>query len=143
MACNRRCNQLFRFKERHCEHFLTKTINRGTEEVRTIYYHQVLEAKLVLGDDMVIRLATEFIENPKTNEGKQDLVLTSFKCLAEAVKREYLRLPVCLLADKTVCMQMTVCFRYAGNKWDYLIRYKEGSIPGIMEEYREIYLSAL
>lgn len=126
--------QLFSFKERHCEHCLTKTVNRGTEKERTIYYHQVLEAKLVLGDDMVISLATEFIENRKTNASKQDCELTSFKRLAEAVKREYPRLPVCLLADSLYANDSVfqICRK---NKWDYLIRYKEG---GIMEEYREI-----
>ncbi len=91
--------QLFRFKERHCEHCLTKTINRGTPEEKTIYYHQVLEAKLALGDDMIISLATEFIENARANAGKQDCELASFKRLAETVKKEYPRLPICLLAD--------------------------------------------
>lgn len=57
--------QLFRFKERHCDHCLTKTVNKGTEEEKTIYYHQVLEAKIVLGDDLIISIATEFIENEK------------------------------------------------------------------------------
>ena len=39
--------QLFSFKERHCEHCLTKTVNRGLPEERMIYYYQVLEVKLV------------------------------------------------------------------------------------------------
>lgn len=129
--------QLFCFKERHCEHCLTKTINRGTPEEKTIYYHQVLEAKLVLGDDMIVSLATEFIENPKANASKQDCELTSFKRLAETVKREYKRLPICLLADSLYANDSVfqICRK---NKWDFLIRYKEGSIPSIMEEYREI-----
>lgn len=129
--------QLFSFKERHCEHCLTKTINRGTPEEKTIYYHQVLEAKLVLGDDMIISLATEFIENPKADASKQDCELTSFKRLAETVKKEYPRLPICLLADSLYVSDSVfqICRK---NRWDFLIRYKEGSIPSIMEEYREI-----
>lgn len=129
--------QLFSFRERHCEHCLTKTLNRGTPEEKTIYYHQVLEAKLVLGDDMIISLATEFIENPKENASKQDCELTSFKRLAETLKKEYPRLPICLLADSLYANNSVfqICRK---NKWDYLIRYKEGSIPSIMEEYREI-----
>lgn len=129
--------QLFSFKERHCEHCLTKTINRGTPEEKTIYYHQVLEAKLVLGDDMIISLATEFIENPKADASKQDCELTSFKRLAETVKKEYPRLPICLLADSLYASDSVfqICRK---NRWDFLIRYKEGSIPSIMEEYREI-----
>lgn len=129
--------QLFSFRERHCENCLSKTVNKGTPEEKTIYYHQVLEAKLVLGDDMVISLATEFIENPKADACKQDCELTSFKRLSEAVKREYPRLPICLLADSLYANESVfqICRK---NKWDYLIRYKEGSIPSIMEEYEEI-----
>lgn len=129
--------QLFRFRERHCEHCLSKTINKGTEEEKTIYYHQVLEAKLVLGDDMIISLATEFIENSKANASKQDCELTSFKRLAEILKKEYPRLPICLLADSLYACDSVfqICRK---NKWEFLIRYKEGSIPSIMEEYREI-----
>lgn len=129
--------QLFSFKERHCEHCLTKTINRGTAEEKTIYYHQVLEAKLVLGEDMIISLATEFIENPKADASKQDCEMTTFKRLAATVKKEYPRLPICLLADSLYASESVfeICRQ---NKWEYLIRYKEGSIPSIMEEYREI-----
>ena len=129
--------QLFSFRERHCEHCLTKTIHKGTEEEKTIYYHQVLEAKLVLGDDMIISLATEFIENPKRNAGKQDCERNSFKRLAETIKKEYPRLPICLLADSLYACD-TVFQICRKNKWEFLIRYKEGSIPSIMEEYREI-----
>lgn len=129
--------QLFSFREKHCEHCLTKTLHRGTPEEKTIYYHQVLEAKLVLGDDMIISLATEFIENSKENASKQDCELTSFKRLAESLKKEYPRLPICLLAD-SLYANNTVFEICRKNKWDYLIRYKEGSIPSIMEEYSEI-----
>lgn len=129
--------QLFSFKERHCEHCLSKTINRGTKEERTIYYHQVLEAKLVLGDDMVISLATEFIEKSKANASKQDCELSSFKRLAKTIKTEYPRLPICLLADSLYATD-TVFEICRKNNWEFLIRYKEGSIPSIMEEYREI-----
>lgn len=129
--------QLFSFRERHCEHCLTKTLHKGTPEEKTIYYHQVLEAKLVLGDDMIISLATEFIENPKENASKQDCELTSFTRLAETLKKQYPRLPICLLAD-SLYANNTVFKICRKNKWDYLIRYKEGSIPSIMEEYREI-----
>ena len=129
--------QLFSFREKHCDHCLTKTIHRGTEEEKTIYYHQVLEAKLVLGEGMVISLATEFIENSRKDATKQDCELNSFKRLAGNVKKEYPRLPICLLADSLYASD-TVFEICRKNKWEFLIRYKEGSIPSIMEEYREI-----
>ena len=54
---------LFSFSERHCEHCLKKEYkNKETGEIeKTVYYHNVLEAKLVVGD-MVFSIATEFIK---------------------------------------------------------------------------------
>lgn len=44
--------QLFSFKEKHCEHCLKKEHkNKDTGEIESIiYYHTVLEAKLILGN---------------------------------------------------------------------------------------------
>jgi len=129
--------QLFCFKERHCAHCLTKTYNKGTEDERTIYYHTVLEAKLILGEDLIVSIATEFIENPKENPTKQDCELTSFKRLAESLKTMFPRLPICLLADSLYACESVfkICKK---NKWEFLIRYKDGSIPTLAEEYEEI-----
>lgn len=86
---------------------------------------------------MIISLATEFIENPEANASKQDCELSSFKRLAETVKKEYPRLPICLLANSLYANESVfeICRK---NKWDFLIRYKAGSIPSIMEEHQEI-----
>jgi len=129
--------QLFCFKERHCKHCLTKTYNKGTDEEKTIYYHQVLEAKLVLSDSMIVSIATEFIENPKENPSKQDCELKSFKRLAESLKKMFPRLPICLLADSLYACSpvFDICKK---NKWEFVIRYKEGSIPSLKKEYEEI-----
>jgi hypothetical protein len=129
--------QLFCFKERHCEHCLTKTWGKGTEEEKTVYYHQVLEAKIVLGDDFVVSIATEFIENPTENPTKQDCETKAFKRLSESLKKMFPRLPICLLADSLYANApvFEICKQ---NRWEYLIHYKEGSIPTLAEEYREI-----
>jgi len=50
--------QLFCFKERHCAHCLTKTFKKGKKDEKTIYYHYVLEAKLVLGDNLIVSVAS-------------------------------------------------------------------------------------
>lgn len=129
--------QLFSFRKRHCEHCLTKTFNKGTEQESTIYYHQVLEAKIVLSDDMVISIATEFIENDKENMTKQDCEITSFKRLAKSLKSMFPRLPICILGDSLYACEpvFDICEK---NKWEFLIRYKDGSIPTLAEEYKEI-----
>lgn len=75
--------QLFSFKERHCDQCLTKTFHKGTDKEHTMYYHQVLEAKIVFGDSMVFSIATEFIENEEEDVKKQDCEVEIFQ---EAVK---------------------------------------------------------
>lgn len=129
--------QLFCFKERHCENCLKKTFNKGKVDEKTIYYHQVLEAKIVLGDDLVISIATEFIENENPEVAKQDCERTSFKRLAASLKNMFPRLPICLMGDSLYACEpvFEIC---KNNKWEFLIRYKDGSIPTLAEEYQEI-----
>lgn len=62
---------IYTFNEKHCEHCLTRTYNKDTEEEKTIYFHYVLEAKLIIGN-MALSFATEFIENQKEGFNKQD-----------------------------------------------------------------------
>ena len=54
------------FKERHCKHCLKRVYNKGEENEYSIYYHYVLEAKLVVGD-IVISIDSEFVENENEN----------------------------------------------------------------------------
>ena len=77
---------LFHFSERHCPHCLKKVLNKGTKEEKEIYYHHVLEAKLVLGDGLVISIGTEFIENEDENVSKNDCETKAFKRLSGAGK---------------------------------------------------------
>lgn len=129
---------LFHFPERHCPHCLKKMVNKGTPEEKAVYYHHVLEAKLVLGDGFVVSMGTEFIENENEDVSKNDCETKAFKRLAERLKKEYPRLPVCVLADSLYASEPVFekCIR--DNGWHFLLRYKEGSIPSIAEEYRSI-----
>ena len=77
---------LFHFPERHCPHCLKKVINKGNQEEKAIYYHHVLEAKLVLGDGFVISMGTEFIENESEDVSKNDCETKAFKRLSERLK---------------------------------------------------------
>ena len=129
--------QLFCFDERHCEHCLKKTVNKGKPEEKTYYYHQVLEAKIVFGDDIIFSIATEFIENPKENPTKQDCELKSFVRLAASLKKMFPRLPICLLADSLYACE-TVFEICRANNWEFLIRFKDGSIPNLAVEFHTI-----
>lgn len=126
---------LYSFRERHCEHCLKKEHKdkESGEVIRTTYYHNVLEAKLILGD-MVFGIGTEFIENEDENVTKQDCELNAFKRLQETLKKKYPRLPICLLADSLYACEpvFEICDK---NNWKYLIRFKEGSIQSIANEF--------
>lgn len=126
---------LFSFSDKHCDHCLKKEYkNKETGEIeRTVYYHNVLEAKLVVGD-MVLSIATEFIENEDENISKQDCEMKAFKRLAEKLKRKYPRLPICILGDSLYACDpvFEIC---SNNKWKYLIRFKEGRIKSVAKEF--------
>ncbi|MEI6297515.1 MAG: transposase family protein [bacterium] len=129
---------LFSFKEKHCEHCLKKEYkNKETGEVeKTVYYHNVLEAKLVVGD-MVFSIATEFIENQDENVSKQDCEIKAFKRLAIVLKAKYARLPICILGDSLYACEpvFKICDDY---RWRFLIRFKEGSIKSVANEFNII-----
>ena len=126
---------LFSFSERHCENCLKKEHkNQDTGEIeRTTYYHNVLEAKLVAGD-MVFSIATEFIENEDENVSKQDCEMNAFKRLAAKIKKKYPKLPICILGDSLYACEPV--FEICGNNtWKYLMRFKEGRIKSIANEF--------
>ncbi len=129
---------LFSFSERHCEHCLKKEYkNKETGEIeKTVYYHSVLEAKLVVGD-MVFSIATEFIENEDENVSKQDCEINAFKRLAAKLKKKYPRLPVCILGDSLYACEpvFEIC---SSNNWKYLVRFKEGRIKSVAREFNSI-----
>ena len=73
---------LFHFKERHCENCLVQTTVDERGNRRQEYYHKVLEAKLVLADNLVVSLGTEFIENEK-EDPKEIEINTNEKAVEE------------------------------------------------------------
>ena len=128
---------LFYFKKKHCENCLKQVKNKGTEDEKTFYYHKVLEAKIVLGDNTVVSIASEFIENESENVNKNDCEQNAFKRLAKKLKKEFPRLPICILGDSLYASEpvFDIC---KNNNWAYLIRYKDGSIPSIAAEFKTI-----
>lgn len=126
---------------------LERHYNKGTEKESVNYYCDVLEAKIVFGEKLIVSMASEFIENNvedaerqkemNEEERKQDCERKAFKRLAEKIKKAFPRLPIALLADSLYASEpvMEICRE---NGWDFLIRYKTGSIPSITEEYENI-----
>jgi hypothetical protein len=137
--------QLYSFKEKNDEQCLTRTFtNKETGEKTTQYYHSVLEAKIVLGDDLVVSIASEFIENDgedaerqkkmSMEEIKQDCETKAFQRLASKLKKAFPRLPICIMGDSLYASE-TVFQICEDNQWNYLIRFKDGSIPSVASEF--------
>ncbi len=126
---------------------LERYYNKGTEEETVNYHSDVLEAKIVLGESLIVSIASEFIENNgedgekqksiNEEERKQDCETKAFKRLSGKVKKTFPRLPIILLADSLYASEpvMDICHE---NQWEFIIRYKTGSIPSIAEEYENI-----
>lgn len=127
------------------ENYLSRCYNRGKENECTKYHRSVLEAKIYFGNGLVCSMATEFIENTAEYHGKklseeeikQDCERKAFVRLAEKIKKRFPRLPVCIVADGLYVSGkvLQIC---EANKWEYIIRYKEGCAPSIEEEYQAI-----
>lgn len=111
-----------------------KTDKNGKEYQE--YSTYVLEAKLVVGE-MVYSIGSEFVENAKENETKQDCEIKAFKRLAEKLKKEYPKLKIIISGDALYANKpvLDICRK---NGWKYIIRFKEGAIPSLYNEYETI-----
>lgn len=118
------------FQERHCEYCLTKKLHSG----ETLYYHPVLEAKLVTANGFAFSLMTEFIENTDPQADKQDCELKAFYRLAQRLKIRFPHLPICLLLDGLFAGGpiFQICYDYG---WRYLITLQEADLPQIHRTY--------
>jgi hypothetical protein len=124
--------------EPHCAQCLKKEHkDKQGNIVWTEYYHSVLEAKLVINGDIVLSIATEFIENEQPNATKQDCERNAFKRLSKKLKQRFPRLPVCLCMDSLyACAPVfDLCKE---NKWHYIIRFKDGSIKTVATEFHAL-----
>lgn len=116
------------YSQRHCPHCLTQTRNG-----KTVYYHNVLEAKLVGPNGFAFSVMSEFIENPGANPKKQDCELKAFYRLAERLKAAFPRLPILLTLDALYACGpvFTICGEYG---WKFTIILKDKDLPSVNEE---------
>lgn len=120
------------FRQRHCPHCLEQVHGK-----QTLYFHNVLEAKLVTPEGLALSLGSEFIANTNPQATKQDCELKAFRRLAKQLKKDYPQMPLCLgfdglYANGTV---LDICRQ---NHWKYLITFKEGSLPALWTDYQAL-----
>jgi len=118
------------FRERHCEYCMTRKLHNG----ETLYYHPVLEAKLVTANGFVFSLMTEFIENTDPQADKQDCELKAFYRLSRRLKARFPHLPICLLLDGLFAGGPTFqkCYDYG---WRYMITLQEADLSQVHRTY--------
>jgi len=124
------------FQERHCEHCLTKKLRNG----KTLYYHPVLEAKLVTANGFAFSLMTQFIENTDPKADKQDCETKAFYRLTERLKVRFPRLPICLLLDGLFASGpvMQLC---EDHHWRYMIVLQDDDLVNIHRSFKVAWAS--
>ena len=117
-------------RQRHCPHCLTRKGSDG----RLLYFHPVLEAKLVTASGLVFSIATEFIENADPHAKKQDCELKAFPRLAEKLKSRFPRLPIILLGDSLYACKpvFDLCNKY---RWHFIFTFKKGALPALFADF--------
>lgn len=121
------------FRERHCPYCLTRRLSNGD----SLYYHPLLEAKLITSNGFVFSLMTEFIENADLHGDKQDCELKAFYRLARRLKARFPRLPICLLLDGLYAGGPTfqLCQDY---DWGYLIVLQDDDLPQVHRSFAAV-----
>jgi len=118
--------------EGHCKHCLKRTSEKSG---KATYFHNVAEAELVTGNGFSISLETERVENPGGKYDKQDCGLKASVRLAEKLKRNFPRLPICIVGDGLYPDQtfFRICRE---NGWEFIISFGDGNLPSVWEEVR-------
>ena len=123
------------YSEKHCDKCLTRISKSGKQT----WFHNVLEAKLVLPNGLSLSLATEWIENENENYDKQDCELKAFNRLSIKLKKSFPRLPICIVGDGLYPNKKVfkICKK---NNWKHIITLKDGNLPSVWEEAESLFL---
>ena len=133
------------FSQRHCPHCLVQK-----HESKTIYFHPVLEAKIVHQNGLALSIGTAFIENPspQSSDGlsgalvdyqtvKQDCELKAFLRLAPQLKKDFPQTGFCIGGDSLFACGpvLSVCEQ---NHWSYVLTFKPGRTPGLWADFQGV-----
>jgi len=128
---------LYHFREKHCENCLVKEITDREGNKKKVYYHNVLEAKIIIAENIVISIGTEVIENESEDVDKQDCEINASKRLLKRIKEEFPKLKICILGDSLYAVEsiIDIC---KDSGWNYLLRCKEGRQKNLIMDYRYV-----
>lgn len=125
------------YKENNEEQVLPcKTTKNGV----TTYYSHVVEAKLVTSSGLSISIGSEWVSNQPENKSefdKQDCEQKAFERLAGKIKKQFPRLPVCILADG-LYPNKTFMKTCQDNGWAYIVVLKDGCLKTLQQDITDI-----
>jgi len=123
------------------QHYLRKKISEDSPGKPIYeYYLYVVEAKIVTSNGFAISVMSEFAENESQDVDKQDCELKAFYRLASRLKAAFPRTEICLLMD-SLYAGAPVLKILKQNRWEGIIRFKEGSIPTLAAEFQRFRLT--
>lgn len=102
-----------------------------------LYYHPILEAKLVTANGFAFSIMIEFIENTNPQADKQDCELKAFYRLAERLQKRFLRLPICLLLDGLYAGGPTFQ-RCEDYNWRYIVVLQDKDLINVHRSYHTV-----
>lgn len=127
-------SQKFCRDEKWAEECLSRTVGKGETEHEQ-YYVYVLECVFIMDNGVTLPLFSEFLDNKnhKSNENKQDSERKAFYRLAKKIKARFPRLKIAVTIDGICCCGPVIrlCREFG---WDYMITFKEGSMPDVWKE---------
>ena len=125
------------FSRPHCPVCLT----RKQGDV-VLYFHHVLEAKIVGMSGLALSIGSEFIDNTDRSGAnqiwdetvKQDCELKAFTRLARQLKRQYPQTPLCISGDSIYACG-TGFQTCKDQGWDFVFVFKEGRTPALWADF--------
>lgn len=123
------------FKKRHCSYCLSKKVKVGKgKKKKVIYFHPVVEAKLVTTNGLALSVETEFVENRESGQKKQDCELKAAYRLLARLAAWFPQLRICLVLDSLYVAEeiLKIC---EVHNWRFLIVFKKGSAPELYQEF--------
>ncbi len=128
------------FHRRHCPYCLVQRHGK-----RTLYLHQVLEAKLLGPAGVVISLDSEFIDNAdrgaavgrSAEEIKQDCELNALRRLLPRIKKTYPQLSFVLAGDSLYGCGPVFALAQEFD-WSFVVTFKEGRTPALWQEFQAL-----
>ena len=125
------------FSERHCDHCLTATHNKGTKNEKTYYFHKVLVARAYLAPGLSVVIGAEPIANGESNPSKQDCENKAAVKLLARIKADFPKMKFlisgdALYANKTF-IRTCICYH-----WNFLFTLKRGAQPTLCDEFDQL-----